>query len=148
MGGGGGGGSHTTEYQKPRVGVHRRQYAQLSDNGFQSQEEYDAAVNHHQGLIYNEKYGTYTLKNGVDFDAAVEDWNNYQDELAEQKEYQAKEDRRLQEPDDFSGTRGGTTQDLTINKNSQVSGVTTPRKKKTVASGPSLDSTQQPLGIY
>lgn len=145
--GGGGAGSHNTEYQNPRVGVHRRQYAQLSDNGFQSQAEYDAAVNKHQGLNYDSKFGTYTLKNGVDFDAAVGDWNNYQNELAEQKAYQAKEDRRLQEPTDFAGTRGGTTQDLAINKNSQVSGITKVRKSKT-NSGPSLDSTQQPLGIY
>jgi len=142
---GGGGQSQQTNYQSDRVGVHKRQYAQLSDNGFQSQAEYDAAVNSHKGLVYDPTYGTYTLKNGVDFNAAVEDWNNYLAEKQEQDAYNAKEERRKEAPKNLTGTTGAASS-LTIGSGSTK---TTPTKKtKLSSSSPSIASTSQPLGIY
>lgn len=149
---GGGGSTTSIMYQNPRTGVDRRQYGEKSD-GFQSQEEYDAFQQFKKnpkgsnpyGFKYDSRYGTYTLKNGVDAEAAVTDWQNYENERIETATYNAKEDRRKKAPDELGSSK---TLDLSIAGVSDKDKKKNPTITQTYDTSPSTASTSQPLGIY
>ena len=96
-------------------------------------------------FTYNTDYNTGTLGNGVDAEAAIEDWLNYRAEREEIATYNAKEDKRKRAPDELSASR---TMDLSIATKDGKK----PHKENTItqpyAEYPSTESTNQPLGIY
>lgn len=148
MGGGGSSGSNTNVYEKDRVAVARRNYGELASNGFQTQEQYDAAVASKTGLNYDKNYNRYSLASGVDYDSAVTDWNNYRMERAEIDEYGAAEERRKEAPDNLTGTSGQVDYTLAIEQdaNATDTNVTT-KKKKQAAKDVNVNASNQSLGI-
>lgn len=149
--GGGGSSSNKNIYQKDRKGVATRSYGVLSSNGIQSQEEYDAILKG-QGVATAARYGTKSLAStGVDYDAAINDWNNYQLERQEIAEYDAKQTRAQEAPDDLTGTTGNVDYSLAIDdsKTGAVAGEgedTTSDKKKAVKDV-NVNASSQSLGI-
>jgi hypothetical protein len=156
--GGGGTSSHTNQYEKERIGVNKRKYGELADNGFQSNDEFKAATAAVQsgstdatqlkavGLSYDSTFGRYTLANGTDFEAAQTDWGNYTAERQEVAKYSASEERRKAAPTDLTGTSGNVDYDLAIKTDDEEKDKTT--TTSTVDTSPSTASTNQPLGIY
>jgi len=190
MGGHSGGG---TAYEPERIGVNKRRYGELADNGFQSIDAYKAAIDvvdnynpnlqqydsittnsrgedpsdatttrvenaewraqqdamEAAGLTYNKDFDRWTLANGVDFEAAKEDWGNYQMEREDIAKYNANEARRLQTPGDLAGTSGATATTLAIDlEDDENTTVGTSDALSITSDYPSTASTSQVLGIY
>ena len=171
---GGGGGSTTTQYQKPRTGVDPRQYGELSNGfrsrdeyeeflayrdkveAAKNEPKYIEGMNGELELnpasiiptsdkfTYDEHYDTYTLANGVDVEASIKDWNNYENERIEIATYNAKEDRRKKAPDELQNSQ---TVDLSI-KQDKTKDKKVPTVTQSYDTSPSTASTNQPLGIY
>ena len=145
--GGGGGSTSTTQYQSPRKGVTRRRYGELSTNGFTSQAEYDAYKKGNYnafGMKRDSAYGTVSLANGTDAEAAAKDWENYMLERQEIATYNAKEQRHKKSPEELSS---GVTPDLTIGGDKSKK-KDYPTVTQSYDMSPSTASTNQPLGIY
>ena len=92
-------GSSEQLVEPERLGVNKRHYGEIADNGIQSQAEYDAYIEgDYSNLKYLKHWDRYTLQNGVDLEAALEDWSNYMDERSEIALYRYNEERNKLKP--------------------------------------------------
>lgn len=98
------------------------------------------------GASYDSKWGRWRMSNGVDMEAALNDWNNYVGERTEIAGAEAKDIRRQEAPDELDGTSGSV--DYTLGIEEEDKKETSVGAVETVDTSPSTASTSQSLGIY
>jgi len=163
--GGGSPGTHSTQYEKERLGVDKRAYGAVSKTGFQTAKQYEAASQFvssfdpqsqgqdeaitRAGLKYDPTYGRFSLAaSGVDFEAARTDWQTYSSEQQEIEAYKAKEERRKKAPGELTGTSGKVDYTLAIDSDNKEPVVGATLGVDTIDTTPTTASTSQSLGIY
>jgi hypothetical protein len=125
-------------------------YKAVKKYGTRTVDDVDAYNNYRKStgnLKYDSTYKRWSLDNGVDLDAALADWENYELERKEIQKYEAKEERHKAAPSSLTGTSGKVDYSLAATKDSDKK-----KSKKasalTIDESPSTASTNQSLGIY
>jgi len=128
-----------------RIGVAKRAYGVKASNGFRNQAEYDAALER-KGLNYDANFKRYSLKSGVDYEAAKADWNNYIKERQEIARYNVLEERRKSAPDALSSATA--PEQIQTTGVGGATGLQKKKKRSVFDASSSVASTSQALGIY
>lgn len=141
-----GAGKTITDFQSERAVTDNRTGEAVMET-VTDQAGWDAYSKSMGGASYDSKWKRWKTNTGVDMEAALKDWGNYQTERIEIAEYDARETRRKDAPDDLTGTSGNVDYELAITDDEKKK-ETAVGASTTIDESPSTASTSQSLGIY